>query len=125
MYYYYLLTNKAFKGKKINDFEYDKLSSEEITEIVLRSKVLVDAQFPKNTGLTMRTIEALGMKRKLITANADIVNYDFYDPNNINVVDRKYPLLNRNFIKSNYVDVPEGIYKSYNINNWIRRLLCT
>ena len=27
----------------------------------------------------MRTIEVLGMRKKLITTNEDIVNYDFYD----------------------------------------------
>ena len=30
----------------------------------------------------------IGLKKKLITTNKDIVNYDFYNSNNIMVVDR-------------------------------------
>ena len=51
----------------------------------------------------MRTIEiALGMRKKSITTNLDIKEYDFYDKNNILIIDRKNPIINKEFLETNY-----------------------
>ena len=73
--------------------------------------------------MTMRTIEILGLKRKLITTNKDIVNYDFYNSNNILVIDRDNPKFDISFIEKPYIELKEEIYKKYSLENWILEIL--
>ena len=87
------------------------------------TKVIVDIQSPLQTGLTMRTLEMVGLKKKLITTNIDIVNYDFYNPNNIMVISRDNPKLDKRFFESDYVDIPSEIYQKYSITSWILDIL--
>ena len=75
------------------------LPSEQLTAKLKQSKTVVDIQHPKQSGLTMRTIEMLGANKKMITTNADIQNYDFYHPNNICIVDRNNVVVPPEFIK--------------------------
>jgi hypothetical protein len=65
----------------------------------------------------MRTFETLGMRKKLITTNDDILNYDFYNPSNILVVDRNNPQLSEDFFLGKYVDNSEIISK-YHVDQW-------
>lgn len=71
----------------------------------------------------MRTIEMIGLKKKLITTNKDIVNYDFYNENNILVVDRNNFKLDTDFINKPYQELDERIYKKYSLESWIKTLL--
>ena len=103
----------------MSEFHYEPLSNKDILHIIEQSRIVIDIQHPKQTGLTMRTIEMLGAKRKLITTNADVKLYDFYRPENISVIDRKSPKLDEVFLKSNYVSIDEGIYRKYSIDNWL------
>lgn len=117
MYWFRYLTNKSFRKKKISDFNYNKLSSKEVRNIIQKSRSVVDAQYSRNKGLTMRTFETLGMRKKLITTNDDILNYDFYNPSNILVVDRNNPQLSEDFFLGKYVDNSEIISK-YHVDQW-------
>jgi hypothetical protein len=123
MFFYYCIINKEFRKRKISDFRYEKLSSKEVEKIMKQSKCIVDAQYPKNTGLTMRTFETLGTRKKLITTNKDISNYDFYNKNNIMIVDRFNPIINKIFFETDYEDVDKFVYDEYYIDNWMLNLL--
>ena len=50
----------------------------QVAKIMAASKCILDLPHAEQNGLTMRTIEAIGMRRKLVTTNMDIVNYDFF-----------------------------------------------
>lgn len=119
LFFYQKLTNKYFKGTKISDFMYRALSSEEVMEVVASSKAVLDIQHPKQTGLTMRTIEMLGAKRKLITTNPAVKEYDFYNPQNILVIDRANPIVNKEFLESLYSPINEKLYYKYSLDGWI------
>lgn len=123
IYYFYKVTKKDFADTKITDFEFEKKDSTEIASIVDQSKIVLDIQHPRQTGLTMRTIEMVGMNKKLITTNASIINYDFYNPNNINVIDRKNVIIDDEFLKTSYVPLDEKIYKKYALRSWILEIL--
>ncbi len=119
MYFFYWFKNKEFRKKRIGDFKYKKLTSQEIRDIILNSKAVIDIQHPDNTGLTMRTIETLGMNRKIMTANDNIKLYDFYNDNNIMIIDRKNPKLTNEFFQTEHMDLDEKIYRKYSLANWI------
>lgn len=122
-YYFYKLFKPEFWGTKKSDFEYVKLSSQTISKIVDKSKVIIDIQHPKQTGLTMRTIEILGLRKKLITTNKDIENYDFYSEDNIMIVDRDQFIISGDFFNKEYMNISEEIYEKYSLGSWIRELL--
>jgi hypothetical protein len=70
----------------------------------------------------MRTIETLGAKKKLITTNADVINYDFFRPENVLVVDRYNPVISKEFIDEPWKEIPEDIYKKYSISSWLNTI---
>lgn len=113
---------KIFKNANKRDFYYKTTSQEKIKEITEASAIVIDLELSNQTGLTMRTIETLGMRKKLITTNKNIVNYDFYNKNNILVVDRFSPQIDENFIKSPYIQLDEEIYQKYTLSNWIKAI---
>ena len=119
LYLYRKLTNPYFKNTKISDFQYKSLSSAETMDIINRSKVILDIQHPKQTGLTMRTLEVLGGNRKLITTNTEVMKYDFYNPQNILIVDRDNPKIPIDFLQSPYIQIDKNIYKKYSLDGWL------
>ena len=71
----------------------------------------------------MRSIEILGLQRKLITTNKDIQNYDFYNKNNIFILDRANPVMDMDFFKAPYEKLNEKLYGKYSLENWILEVL--
>lgn len=125
VFYFYKFLKIEFKKVTCKDFQYNKMSSQEISKIFNNSKAILDMQYPTNCGLTMRTIETLGMKRKLITTNKDILTYDFYNENNILIIDRdnlQDLVIPASFLKSDYMDVSDKILERYSLNGWIREV---
>lgn len=118
-YYHYIFENKIYGGKSFKFFKYKQLKMDEVAEKMAESNVILDIQHPKQTGLTMRTIETLGLGKKFITTNKDIENYDFYNPNNILIIDRENPKISSEFVKGEYLQLDEELYKKYSLQGWI------
>lgn len=119
LFLYLKLTNPAFKSTRVSDFNYKSLSTDELLDVIAKSKAVLDIQHPKQTGLTMRTIEMIGAERKLITTNAAIREYDFFNPNNICIIDRENPVLDKNFLSSTYQPIDDNLYHKYSIDGWL------
>lgn len=124
IYYFYKVTKNEFRYASKRDFSFVKASSREISNVVNESRVILDIQHPRQTGLTMRTIEMIGMNKKLITTNAEIKKYDFYNPNNILVIDRMNINIPEDFLLTKYVPLDTSIYNKYSIKTWIKDILC-
>lgn len=123
IYYFYKLTAKGFRHAKKTDFSFEKKSIDEISLIEQQSNVILDIQHPKQTGLTIRTIEMIGARKKIITTNENIKKYDFYNPKNILVINRENPIINWNFFNEEYQDIPKNIYEKYDLSHWIVEVL--
>lgn len=117
------LFNKDFRKVSFKDINYKMLPFNKLYEIYASSKCVVDVEHPGQHGLTMRSIEIIGLKRKFITTNTDIVNYDFYNPNNILVIDRKNPIVNMEFMDKPFEELPKELYEKYSLENWIVSVL--
>ena len=118
-YFKHKLDNPRFRKVKIKDFQFAPLTREVLLGYYAESRIQIDMQHPKQTGLTMRTIETLGAKKKLITTNSDVVNYDFYYPENILIVDRKHPVISKEFLDVPWREIPEEVYEKYSIKSWL------
>lgn len=86
-----------------------------------RAGIVVDINQKGQTGLTRRPIEALLWNKKLVTDNKDIVNYDFYRPENVFVYGVDAPDSFERFIKTPLVEVPETIKSRYTVAGWLKQ----
>jgi len=117
------LINKDFRSVPWAMVKWHALEKSEVFSLITRCEVLIDIQHVNQTGLTMRTIECIGANKKLITTNDEVRNYDFYNPNNILVVDRKNPKIPSSFLMTPYQIPKEDIYKKYSISEWLKAIL--
>jgi hypothetical protein len=100
-------------------------NNEEVLQHISKCKFIVDIhKYGIQDGLTFRVFESLFFEKKLITTNADIKTYDFYNPNNIFVINPddeiKIPI---DFLSTPYEPLSEDIYQKYHYTNWIKALL--
>ena len=123
IYIIYKIFRKQFRRTHYNDFNYKPLPSSQVRDIIRQSRVVLDIQSPRQTGLTIRTIESLGMKKKIITTNQEISGYSFYNPHNVCTIDRKKPFINEDFIVEKYQELTQETYKYYSIESWIYGIL--
>ncbi|MEO6922099.1 MAG: hypothetical protein ABI171_24135 [Collimonas sp.] len=114
--------NKQFREIPWHDIKWDSLCIKDTLKLIARSKAIVDIHHPGQTGLTMRTIECLGAKKKLITTNSDVAVYDFYHRENILIIDRFSPIIPEDFIFSPFHSIDEEIYKKYSLREWLAEI---
>lgn len=122
LYYKMKLRDRKMMNTRVSDFNYVPMTRTELMKYYLKSRIVIDIQHPKQTGLTMRTIEALGAHKKIITTNVKVKEYDFYKQSNILVVDRKKPIISADFLKNEWVDVPQDVYEKYSLKSWIKTI---
>jgi hypothetical protein len=95
----------------------------EVNDYLSNTKVLLDINRAGQKGLTFRAFESLELEKKLITTNSDIKNYDFYNPNNILIIDEKRPNIPLEFFSSDYQKISEELLKKYKVQAWINKIL--
>ena len=112
VFYFKKRFDKTFKTFDINKITFKSLQHSEIINLYKKSKAVLDINHPFQTGLTMRTFEALGAGRKLITTNPYVKEYPFYNPQNILVIDRENVILNKDFFETDFVKMDtESLHK--------------
>lgn len=103
-------------------FTKSAMSFEENMKNAKASSIILDFQNSFHKGLSFRTFEAIGYGKKLITNNPLVKDYDFYNPQNIFLINNNLHLI-ENFVKEKYVDLPEAMVKKYSFSNWIQTVL--
>ena len=94
-----------------------------VNDYIKKSNILLDIHRENQSGLSFRVFESMGLHKKLITTNSDIKNYDFYNENNILIIDSKNPEIPLEFIKKPYIEIPENILNNYKISGWFTKLI--
>jgi hypothetical protein len=122
VFVYRKLFNREFRKARYNEFHFEALSGKMMDDVYKKSKCVLDSAQKNQIGLTIRSIEALGAKKKLITTNKDIVNYDFYHEENIYVYEGSFDFDSVFFTKK-YVNVDKEIYEKYSLRNWLKTML--
>lgn len=123
VFYIYKICNPAFRKAKISDFNFMPLSKAAVQEVFSSSRIILDIEHPLQSGLTMRTLETFGSRKKLITTNSDVASYDFFCSDNICVIDRKSPMIPVDFLSKGYEDVAPEIYQKYRLEGWLDEIL--
>jgi hypothetical protein len=105
--------------RQARDVHVRPLPYSRVSQIVAGSRCVLDLPHPAQSGLTMRTIDALGHATKLITTGTDIVNYDFFSPSNIRVVDGTDLDVDRRFVLAPFVPIQEQVRGRYTLDRWL------
>lgn len=123
VFYLYKIIKPAMHFAKISEFKFSSISKEEVKKIFTLSKCILDIEHPGQNGLTMRTFEAMGSNKKIITTNKSILSYDFYDSNNVLVVDRHEPKISEVFLKNDFKPLADNIFYKYTLAGWLDDIL--
>lgn len=120
----YWIANRKYKeysdclnSSKYYDFmKESNLSLSDVEDIQNKSRCLIDISYGNRCGYTLNVVSAIAKGKKLITTNRNIVNEEFYNPNNICVVDIDNPDFSIDFFRK--PSTPTDI--SYlRIDNWL------
>lgn len=113
-------SNKSPKNYKYKK----KLTYLEILEKISKSNCILDIVSDKQSGLTLRPLESLYLGKKLITNDYNIVNLDFYNPNNIFILQypkNKYSL--EEFLKVDFEEPSVDLKHKYDFDTWLYRIM--
>jgi hypothetical protein len=122
VFFYRKFMNSELKNAHYNEFHYVPVTSEKMEELITESKCIFDSAQSGQIGLTIRVIECLGAKRKIITTSKDVVNYDFYKEENIYLYDGTFDLKSK-FFTEPYVEIEPSIYSKYSLRSWLKVLI--
>lgn len=117
---------KAFREKPFKNpyIQYTpRIAYEDMITELACCDVVLDVTKKGQGGLTLRPFEALGLNKKLITTNAGILQYEFYHPDNILVVEPGNIRINRSFFDKPFKEIPEDVRQKHHIKSWLERVL--
>ena len=100
------------------------MNTKDIENVTNKDDVILDIHHPNQTGLTLRSIEAIGMGLKLATSNTSISRYKIFSEKNIYIFDRQNPKIPENFIDRK-VDIETNInsINKLEFKSWIKVVL--
>ncbi len=123
--------NLPFNLKKYGAITYiryalfNDLNRNSVAEILKKTKVIIDVPQENQAGLTMRTIEVLGLGKKTITTNNYIDKYDFYDRNNIMILNNFNKWEISKFIEMPKISINNEIKIKYTLKYWVYYIINT
>lgn len=92
----------------------------ETMDVVRKSKVVIDLAHPLQTGLTIRTLEALAMGCKLLTSNQHIREYEDIPPECYCIISEGEEAI-INFLRSELTQIP--LLEHYSLPSFIKEML--
>lgn len=121
-----ILTNKGFvvDFRIFDDLTKEFIPFEENVRLSMGCRCVVDVVAKKyNAGMTLRPLEALFFKKKLLTNDDAVKKCDFYHPNNIFIFDEANINLEKieNFMGKPFHEIERSIIEKYDVNNWLQR----
>lgn len=100
-----------------NDSEY--ITYDENINNVIHTRCIVDIVQANQSDLTLRPLEAMAFRKKLLTNNHNILNADFYNRNNIFVIGHDDWASIGDFLNRPYEELDDQILRSYDVLTWI------
>ena len=120
--YFHIVGDRSYFNKK--GYPYRKLiSHKEVLYLLSRAKVMLVLLQEGQTGIDIRVYDALFNKKKIITNNTSIKNFDFYRKENIFILGENVWDEMPAFLRSPYFNIEESILERYAMENYLARIL--
>lgn len=123
LFYFRKFFDRSFKDFRSDELSQQSIAKSVVEEVIAESQAVLDIHHPKQTGLTIRTLETLSLGKKLITTNATIKDYPFYDESCIYVMDRNSPAVPDSFFQKQFSASCLKELERYELKNWLDTLL--
>ncbi|MDQ2720964.1 MAG: hypothetical protein M3Z26_14550 [Bacteroidota bacterium] len=120
VYFNIVADEKLFYNKKVFSM---RLSYSEVLNYISKSKSILELVQQNQSGLTLRSMEALFFNKKLITNNSSIKKYDLYCKENIFIIGEDDINGIQQFINTPYKILNKSIIDQYDFKNWLQRLV--
>lgn len=116
-----MLMDSSFREMDPDVLITSSMSAQDIISLYRKSKAILDLPSSSQSGLSMRTIESLGLRQKIVTTNSYIKEYDFYSDNNVWVLGSDCKIESEWFDKPYLLD--DSIRSRYSITSWCKKLI--
>lgn len=115
--YFHIIPDRGEDNKK----QHKKILYREYLDLVSKSRVILDIVAEGQSGLTVRPMESIFLKKKLITSDLSILKYDFYRKQNIFILGKDKMADIIDFVNTPYHHINQSIINKYDVENWIKR----
>ena len=88
-------------------------------EMAMQSRCIVEIVHSGDPSCTLRPLEAMSLRRKLLTNNPAVRKYSFYRPQNIFIIGQDDLVNLSAFLYSPFEPLPAEIVDSYDVNSWV------
>ena len=111
-----------------SEVAFSPMSRAEIADILRNSRAVIDIQRSGQTGLTMRTFEALASGAIVVTTNAAVTREPFYDPDRIVVIPTTLDGLDDELVRAEVDSLPTPVgappgFERYSLESWVQRII--
>ena len=86
-----------------------------------KAKILLDFKVEEHNGLSLRFFEALRYQKKIITNNKTVMEYDFYDPQNVFIINHDDMSRLGEFISTPYKEISKEIVDQYSFSSLLSK----
>lgn len=99
-----------------------QISLDKYTEIMRKSRFILDDNRPGQAGLSPRFIRALAHRKKIVTTNKWACRYSFVDEGSVLIVDKGKPIVDIDFLKARdgYPLPPD--FETLELSSWVKIL---
>lgn len=101
---------------------HNMISYSNLLNLIKISKAIVEINLEHQSGLTLRALEALFLGKKLITNNVNIKNFDFYNVNNIYILNDTNSDL-KEFLDKPMIPINKEIILKYTYMDWLTKII--
>lgn len=113
---------KKFPYVNVKRVNFKPISVSDTIDLLNKSRAIVDINYTTQTSLSTRAYEAMAARRKYVTTNPAVKNYDFYNPNNILVIDLQNPVIPRDFFCTPFELVAKDVLERYSVRGVVQDL---
>ena len=117
---FHITPTKRYMARS-NSIYKEHISYDEVLIEIGRSKAILDLLGDPSDGLSLRAMESIFHKKKLITNSRLIIKYDFYRPQNIFVLGMDNLNYLPKFLNLPYEEIDERIIEKYDFEQWLSR----
>ena len=101
------------------DYTATEVNTEQLKTYLKDSRVILDLLRHNHHGISFRIFEALAYQKKIMTTNASVKEYAFYNPNNILVLDPEHINIDEAFFTTEYNALEDKVYHQFTVDHFV------
>lgn len=102
---------------------FNSIDYKDVQKELTCSNVVLDISFPEQKGYSHRLVESLAMNKKVITTNRYIKNENFYNPDQIRIIDNENPLVDYHWVKEKTDFQKNNCFADQELSIWIKSIM--